>query len=59
MREIRGRTLKEVIDEVHDAIEDRQWKQTSSGWSFRRLVDAFHEVCVASMRTIKGYCIEI
>ena len=47
MREIRGRTLKEVIDEVHDAIEDRQWKQTSSGWSFRRLIDAFHEVCVA------------
>lgn len=47
MREIRGRTLKDVIDEVHESIEDRQWKQTASGWSFRRLVDAFHEVCGA------------
>ena len=43
MREIRGRTLGEVIAEVHAAGAG----ETGSGWTFRRLVDAFARVAQA------------
>ena len=46
MREVRGRTLSEVIAEVHAASGER-WETSPSGWTFRRLVDAFHRVCEA------------
>ncbi|MBT3222502.1 MAG: serine/threonine protein kinase, partial [Proteobacteria bacterium] len=39
MREVRGRTLSEVIFNVHQRRGD--------GWTFRRLIDAFHKVCEA------------
>ena len=45
MEEVRGRTLGEVIREVHDASPDISWQPAASGWSFRRLVDAFVKVC--------------
>lgn len=44
MKEIHGRTLRDVILEVHRAAANRQ-RATESGWTFRRLVDAFHRVC--------------
>ncbi len=48
MREVRGRSLGEVIREVHgDARDAGHWVATSSGWTFRRLVDAFLRVCEA------------
>src|SRR5690606_17346235 len=47
MREIRGRTLTEVIAEVHEASGDGEWRPGPSGFTFRRLVDAFHRVCEA------------
>jgi serine/threonine protein kinase/formylglycine-generating enzyme required for sulfatase activity len=48
MREVRGRSLGVVIREVHgDARDAGQWVATSSGWTFRRLVDAFLRVCEA------------
>ncbi len=45
MDEVHGRTLEEVIDEVHRASSDGQWRPAPSGWTFRRLIDAFHRVC--------------
>lgn len=47
MKHIVGRTLSEVIAELHQAIEGGSWQPTSSGWSFRRVLDAFHRVCEA------------
>lgn len=46
MQEVRGRTFKELITQVHAASFER-WTPTEDGWSFRRLVDAFHTVCEA------------
>ena len=46
MQEVQGRTLKELITQVHAASFER-WTPTQDGWSFRRLVDAFHSVCEA------------
>ncbi|MBK9261368.1 MAG: SUMF1/EgtB/PvdO family nonheme iron enzyme [Polyangiaceae bacterium] len=47
MKEIRGRTLHEVIDELHDASDARGFGTTTSGWTFRRLVDAFTRIVQA------------
>ncbi len=47
MQEVRGRTLARVISEVHQASADTTWVAAPSGWTFRRLVDAFHRVCEA------------
>jgi serine/threonine-protein kinase len=47
MREVQGRTLADVIREVHDASPGDRWEAGPSGWTFRRLVDAFRAVCEA------------
>lgn len=47
MKEVRGRTLKAVIQEVHAASPGERWQAAPSGWTFRRLIDAFHKVCEA------------
>lgn len=47
MREVKGRTLTTVIRDVHAASRDGQWGTSPSGWTFRRLVDAFLRVCEA------------
>ncbi len=47
MKEVRGRTLAAVIDELHGAARDGHWAPTSDGWTFRRLVDAFQRACEA------------
>lgn len=47
MKEVKGRSFGEAIKEVHDAIENKRWRITKSGWSFRRLINAFHDVCKA------------
>ncbi len=44
MREVRGRTLSEVVSEVH-AVSARAWGRSSGGWTFRRLMGAFLSVC--------------
>lgn len=44
MREVKGRTFGEVLEEVHRASTDR-WEPGPSGWTFRRLLDAFVRVC--------------
>ncbi len=46
MREVRGRTLGAAIAEVHAASSER-WETGASGWTFRRVITAFHAVCNA------------
>ncbi len=52
MKEVRGRTLSDVISEVHAASDGGRWASPTAavgapGWTFRRLVDAFQRVCDA------------
>ena len=47
MAEIRGRTFREVIAEVHAASPGDRWATSAAGWSFRGLIDAFSRVCEA------------
>ncbi|MCB9741904.1 MAG: SUMF1/EgtB/PvdO family nonheme iron enzyme [Alphaproteobacteria bacterium] len=44
MEEIRGRTMSEVIRDVHRASEDGPWRPTEDGWSLRRLIEALRRV---------------
>jgi serine/threonine-protein kinase len=46
MKEIRGRTLSEVVQEVH-AASGFGWEPGPSGWTFKRIVAAFLSVCNA------------
>ena len=47
MQEIEGREFTDAIAAVHEAVRSDRWEPTSDGWSFRRLVDVFHQVCSA------------
>ena len=47
MKEIKGREFGEAISEVHNAITDERWQITTSGWSFRKLIDVLHQCCLA------------
>ncbi|WP_434048487.1 MULTISPECIES: bifunctional serine/threonine-protein kinase/formylglycine-generating enzyme family protein [Sorangium] len=47
MREVRGRTLREAIDELHAASGPGGFGATAAGWTFRRLVDAFARIAQA------------
>ncbi len=50
MQEVRGKTLGDVTCEVHRASIGDRWQaapSASGGWTFRRLVDAFHRACEA------------
>ncbi|NOY27926.1 MAG: serine/threonine protein kinase, partial [Oligoflexia bacterium] len=44
MQEIRGQTLRHHVREVHHAT-DNHWRATADGWTFRRLIAAFHAAC--------------
>lgn len=45
LKEISGRTLGAVIAEVHGAVQNGLWEASASGWTFRRLMEAFLRVC--------------
>ena len=47
MKEVKGRTFGNVIQEVHLASQGDRWEEAPSGWTFRRLIDAFEQVCEA------------
>lgn len=47
MKEVRGRTFEAVIQDVHQAATVDGWTAAPSGWTFRRLIDAFFRVCEA------------
>ncbi|MEZ4316789.1 MAG: bifunctional serine/threonine-protein kinase/formylglycine-generating enzyme family protein [Myxococcota bacterium] len=44
MKEVKGSTLEEVIEDVHIALEEGRTR-TATGVGFRRLIDLFHRVC--------------
>ncbi len=46
MREVRGRTLEVLLQQVHEAL-DAGAEATDDGFSLRRLIDAVHRVCEA------------
>lgn len=47
MKKVAGKTLSVLIVEVHRCAHDGQWLPTPTGWTFHRLVQAFHRVCEA------------
>jgi len=47
MKEIRGRTLSSVIQELHAASTPDGWGATSDGFTLGRLVEAFARICEA------------
>ena len=52
MKEIRGRTLRDAIEEVHE-VSSRVWRVAESGWSFRRLMETYLKICEAIAYTHK------
>lgn len=47
MREVRGRTLSEVIEELHDGVKDGAWPSGERGPSLYRVIDSFRRLCDA------------
>ncbi|MEZ4297726.1 MAG: bifunctional serine/threonine-protein kinase/formylglycine-generating enzyme family protein [Polyangiaceae bacterium] len=47
MKEVVGRTLSAVIQEIHGTAGPDGFNATSSGWTFRRVVDAFVRILQA------------
>lgn len=45
MREIKGRTLSQLVKSVHLASQEGQWAPDGAGWTLRRLVETFHRAC--------------
>ena len=46
MKEVRGRTLTQIIRGVHRGSQSGRWVP-HDGWSFRRILEAFRQVCDA------------
>lgn len=47
MKKVAGQTLTELIVEVHAWSRDGKWVPTPDGWTFHRLIQAFHRACEA------------
>ncbi len=47
MKEVHGQTLESVIHEIYAAAGPNGFRQRSSGWTFRRAVDAFARIAQA------------
>ncbi len=47
MKEVQGRTLQEVIEELHASSTPAGFTTSPSGWTFRRVVDAFSRIAQA------------
>jgi len=47
MKEVRGLTMGQVIQDVHEAARCGTWVASPTGWSFHRLLQAFHRACEA------------
>src|SRR5687768_1691892 len=45
MPEIRGRTFRQVVDEVHAASHRGEWGVGPSGIGFRRLIELLRQAC--------------
>jgi len=46
MKEVQGRTLQDVVSEVH-AVSAYRWETGATGWTFRRVMNAYLSVCRA------------
>ena len=47
MKAVKGRRLSDIIKAVHKAKVKGHFESTEDGWTFRRLIDVFHQVCQA------------
>ena len=47
MKEVRGRSLHDVLVDVHAVSHRDPWAPIAEGWNLRRLVDAFRAMCQA------------
>jgi formylglycine-generating enzyme required for sulfatase activity/tRNA A-37 threonylcarbamoyl transferase component Bud32 len=47
MREIRGRTFSELVDDLHAVSAPGAWGVTADGWTMPRLVDGYRRACEA------------
>lgn len=47
MKEVQGRTLRELLKEVHAASAEARWAPSPGGWTLRRLVEALRDASVA------------
>ncbi len=45
MKRIEGRTMTTVVRAVHRASQRGRWRREPGGWTFIRLVEAFHTAC--------------
>ena len=48
MKEVKGQPLSEIIAEVHDAAVDATWAPSRNGWTLRKLIGIFIDVCAAA-----------
>ena len=46
MREVQGRTLKDIVAEVHRVSTEHSWETSYDGWNLRRLIEMIQSVCV-------------
>jgi len=46
MREVQGRTLKDIVETVHRVSSNHRWETSYDGWSLRRLMGMVQNVCL-------------
>ena len=46
MREVQGRTLKDIVETVHRVSSKYSWETSYDGWSLRRLMGMVQNVCL-------------
>ncbi|MEQ1566807.1 MAG: SUMF1/EgtB/PvdO family nonheme iron enzyme [Myxococcota bacterium] len=46
MKEVHGQTLYSVNRAIHEASRRGAWGPTPNGWTFRRVIDVFHQVAL-------------
>lgn len=47
MNEVHGRTLGDVLRDLHHVSRGERWGTTTDGWTLRRVLEAFRRVCDA------------
>lgn len=45
MEEVQGRTLADILKELHGASDSRAWGTTKDGWTLRKVIEAFRRAC--------------
>ena len=47
MQEIKGEPLSTIIAAVHQASNEERWESSTDGWTLRRLLNIFTDICAA------------